>query len=70
MNTLISEIGIVKNMKASLAGAVPDGVWYQDLKKINPYDIHQNVGFIYSVDSLHHHNYKKIQNTARRKVTW
>ena len=31
-------------MKASLAGSVPAGVCYQDLKKFNTKEIHQNVG--------------------------
>ena len=32
-------------MKASLVGAVPDGVCYQDFKTFNPQEIDKNVDF-------------------------
>ena len=44
MNAVLSEIVTVENMKVSLAGLVPNGVCYQDLKTFNPQEIHQNVG--------------------------
>ena len=45
MNAVFLEIGKLKNNEASLAGAVPDGVFYQDLKTLNPQETHHNVGF-------------------------
>ena len=33
-----------ENMKASLAGAVPDGVCYKGSKPLNPKDIHHHLG--------------------------
>ena len=57
-------------MKAPLAGGVPDGVCYQDLNNsIHRITIRMWV-FIYSIDSLHHHNNEKIQDTERGQVTW
>ena len=44
INTVLSEIGTVENMKASLAGAVPDGVCYKGFKTFNTKDIHNNLG--------------------------
>ena len=35
INTVLSEIGTLENMKASLAGAVPDGVRYKGFKTFN-----------------------------------
>ena len=34
-----------ENIKASLEGEVPDVVFCQDLKTVNPKEIHQHVGF-------------------------
>ena len=38
------ELAQWENMKASLAGAVPDGVCYKGFKLFNPKDINNNLG--------------------------
>ena len=44
MNIVLSDMGTVENMKASLIGAVPYGVCSYEFKTSNPKDIHQHVG--------------------------
>ena len=44
INGALSVIFTVENIKASLSGSVPYGVFYQGSKTFNAQDIHQNVG--------------------------